>query len=87
MQLRRKLLIGGLSAASLSGVPWCSCYANGKQAPNTVGCTLADADVDRVYPNGTETRLYITGQEPIVHSSGDRDFDRALAQTVRRQII
>jgi hypothetical protein len=38
--------------------------------------------VAAVYPADTETRSYMTGNEPMIPRSGDRDFDYALAQTL-----
>ena len=49
---------------------------------NTFGCCLASQDVDAVYPAGTDTRVFFTGNEPMIPRSGDRDFDYALAQTL-----
>lgn len=85
MPLRRQVLIGGLIAIPAVASPTPPpAHACGVQAPNSCGCMLADADLAQIYPNGTETRLYITGEEQIVLSSGNRDFDRALAQTLAR---
>jgi hypothetical protein len=84
MKYRRQLLFGGLLAVALETAPSCACHARSKQAPNTFGCTLADADIESIYPVGTDTRLYISGQEPILKSSGDSDLDRALAETLAK---
>jgi hypothetical protein len=56
----------------------------GKRTPKTIGCTLDDDDVEKVYPKGTKTMQYRSGEEELVHTSGDRDFDRALAHTLAR---
>lgn len=84
MALRREVLFGGLLTLTFGIGASCACHAQGKQAPNTLGCTLADSDVDRIYPNVAPTGQYFSGKEEIVSSSGDRDFDRALANSLAR---
>jgi len=86
--LRREVLFGGLLVLAFGGGATCACLpqarAQGAQTPHTLGCLLADADVERVYPQGAATGQYRNGQEPLIGSSGNRDFDRALAQTLAR---
>jgi hypothetical protein len=45
---------------------------------------LADDEVDQFLGTSTEQQMFATGNEPIVASSGDREFDYALAQTLSR---
>jgi hypothetical protein len=45
---------------------------------------LHESEVGRYYKQGTETRLYLTGEEPLIPRSGDRDFDSALARTLAK---
>ena len=45
---------------------------------------IADAHLERIYPDGTETRAYLTGNEPIIFNSGDKNFDTALAHTLAK---
>ena len=45
---------------------------------------LAADEVERVYPHGTATRLFSTGNEPMIPHTGDRDFDLALAQSLAK---
>ncbi len=84
MTPRRDVLFGGLLVLAFGGGAACACHAQGQQAPNTLGCWLAESDVERVYPQGTTTGQYRNGQEPLIGSSGNRDFDRALAQTLAK---
>jgi hypothetical protein len=49
---------------------------------HSAGCVLANADIDTVYPPGTETRQFLRGDEPMIEHSANRDFDLALAQTL-----
>jgi hypothetical protein len=46
------------------------------------GCMLSRTEVARYMQTASEQRVYETGREPMVLSSGDRDFDLALAQTL-----
>lgn len=80
MWTRRESIAGGALTLIFGGGS-CGQAANSR-APNSAGCRLADADFDSVYPSGTETRAFISGEEPIIPGSGDRDFDRALARTL-----
>jgi hypothetical protein len=45
---------------------------------------LADDEVDQFLATSTGEQMFATGNEPIVASSGDREFDYALAQTLSR---
>ena len=87
MLTRREVVLGG--ALTLLFGTGCSCGADAAGAasartPSTYGCCLAAGDVDAVYAHGTDTRLYITGNEPMIPRSGDAAFDYALAQTLSK---
>jgi hypothetical protein len=47
------------------------------------GCGLTTGETDAIGAD-KETRRYITGDEPMIPNSGDKDFDYALAQTLAR---
>jgi len=79
MWSRREAIAGGMLTLLFGG--GCAC-AQSSRTPNTFGCCLASQDVDAVYPAGTDTRVFFTGNEPMIPRSGDRDFDYALAQTL-----
>ncbi|MBX5046981.1 neutral zinc metallopeptidase [Rhizobium lentis] len=85
MLSRRSFLIGGVAAPLFS---LCICHAQqfskSERTPNTFGCWLADQDVDSIYPQGTDTRLFASGNEPMIPRSGDKDFDYALAHTLAK---
>jgi len=80
MWTRREAVAGGLLTL-LCG--HCA-RAESLRTPHTFGCCLAGEDVEAVYPNGTDTRVFFTGNEPMIPRSGDRDFDHALAQTLAK---
>ena len=81
MWSRRETIAGGM--LTLLFGPCCA-HADDSRAPHTFGCCLASEDVDKVYPAGTDTRVFFTGNEPMIPRSGDRDFDYALAQTLAK---
>lgn len=81
---RRDVLFGGALVLGFGGAATCACHAQGTQAPHTLGCMLADQDVEKIYPHGAPTAQFRSGQSPMIASSGDRDFDRALAETLSK---
>jgi hypothetical protein len=40
--------------------------------------------LQRIYSRRAETRLYVSGEEPMIMKSGDSDFDFALARTLAK---
>jgi hypothetical protein len=79
MLTRRETVLGGALTMLFAGTNDCACAATARR-----GCRLADTDVDAIFPVGTETGAYVTGQEQIIIGSGDRLFDLALAQTLAK---
>jgi hypothetical protein len=82
MLKRRHVMVGG-SLGILSGMG-CPCLA--EAGPNRhddiYGCMLPDKEVHAFFKTAPDTRMFITGDEPMIHRSGDREFDLALAQTL-----
>jgi hypothetical protein len=83
MWTRREVVAGGALIVAFSQGQRC-CLAANSRAPHSAGCHLADADIDAIYPAGTETRSYIRGDESVIYKSGDSTFDFALAQTLAK---
>lgn len=85
MLSRRSFVVGSIAAPFVGA---CACHAQqftaSDRTPNTYGCWLASEDVDSVYPEGTDTRLFVSGDEPMIPKSGDRNFDYALAHTLSK---
>lgn len=83
MWTRRETLLGGLLT-----IVWCSgshtCAAQTGRVRVGLGCVLEADEAEQVFARATQQQAYITGQEPIIASSGNRDFDYALAQTLSR---
>jgi hypothetical protein len=48
------------------------------------GCMLPHSEVNAFFNTATEARLYVSGDEPIIRKSGNREFDYALAQTLAK---
>jgi hypothetical protein len=82
MLTRRDAVLGGMLTI-VFGVG-CACRAQAAAAPRYYGCRLPEGEVGRYYKAGTDTRLFVTGSEPMIARSGDSDFDMALAQTLAR---
>jgi hypothetical protein len=83
MITRREAAVGGLLTIVWSSIA-CTCRAQAGRNRHTSGCVLADDEVDQFLGTSTEQQMFATGNEPIVASSGDREFDYALAQTLSR---
>jgi hypothetical protein len=99
MTLRREVLFGGLLTFAFGVGASCACHAQAlsqgrsKRTPHTFGCVLAESDVDRVQPihelltldsTNSAAGSSRTGQATLIPNSKDRDFDRALANTLAR---
>jgi hypothetical protein len=80
MQTRRDVALGGLLTIAFGLGAACTCHAQSRPA----GCLIGVDELPRVYPMGTPTAKYVHGSEPIIYSSGERDLDRALAQTLAK---
>jgi hypothetical protein len=78
---RRDVIAAGIAAAS-------SCCLRPLLAQATLrpraGCMLSRAEANRFLDTATEQRLYATGRETMIMSSGDKEFDIALAMTLSR---
>jgi hypothetical protein len=80
MWYRREVVFGGALTVLFGGTSRCFCFD--RSAPHSAGCHLNDRDVLSVYPHGTETQAFYSGNESIILKSGDLAFDYALAQTL-----
>lgn len=84
MLTRREVVAGGLLTIGFMGGT-CPCRAQvSRDIQHPYGCWIPDSELVKIYDAGTETRLYITGDEPMIPKSGDKDFDYALAQTLAK---
>jgi hypothetical protein len=84
MQTRREVVLGGFLSIGFGFGAACPCHAQGLSSHSIAGCLIGDDELPRVYPIGTPTTKYVHGSEPIIYSSGDRNLDRALAQTLAK---
>jgi len=83
MITRRDATIGGLLTIAWTSIA-CACPAHAAGTSAAFGCMLADDEADKILAASSEHQTFTTGNEPIVASSGDREFDYALAQTLSR---
>src|SRR5262249_25562346 len=87
--LTRPQAVVGILTVIRTSMPW-ACWGRAARTRHTFGCMLADDEADQFLATstdthlatGTDTQLSYSGNEPIIASSGDREFDYALAQTL-----
>lgn len=84
MWTRREVVLGGILGLVWIPVPSFTCRAQTTFHSQSFGCTLSDKDAASLFGRAHDTRLYITGNEPIIPKSGDKDFDFALAHTLAK---
>ena len=77
MKTRREVVLGG-ALTILLGSGMCRSAASSKRA----GCIIPAEHATNLLGSTTGEQLFVTGKEPFLRSSGDRDFDYALAQTL-----
>jgi hypothetical protein len=80
---RREAAVGGVLTIVLSSIA-CTCRAQAARTRHTFGCVLADDEAEQFLVTSTGHQTFAYGNEPIIASSGDREFDYALAQTLSR---
>ena len=83
MITRREATVGGLLTIVSSSIA-CTSHAQTARTRHTFGCMLADDEAEQFLSTSTRQQTFATGNEPIIASSGDREFDYALAQTLSR---
>lgn len=69
-------------AGALMGGACCGCGPVRAQPHRIFGCVLPAAQSATYLDRSTKPKLYVTGQEEIIHKSGDSVFDAALARTL-----
>ena len=80
---RREVCSGGL--VLLFGSAIATCCPRHASAQNAIlGCSIPEDEADSFFDRATESRLFATGNEPMIPKSGDRNFDLALAQTLAK---
>lgn len=79
MLTRRCCLAGCFSLLCIPGAT----AAEARHNP-IYGCTLPTDEASTILGANAETRRYVTGKEPMISKSGDKDFDLALARTLAR---
>lgn len=84
MRTRRDIVLGGLLSVAFYLASPCTCFARPIRARRNYGCILSDEEVNQFMDDRTDSRLYITGNEPMIPRSGDKDFDFALAHTLAK---
>lgn len=80
---RRTMLCGGLLTV-LSG-PYGCCHASGHGTFAEGACDIGEQEAKRILEASTTTAAFLPGSETMTHSSGNKNFDLALAHTLARQ--
>jgi hypothetical protein len=80
MLTRRCCVVGG--GLWLLDIP--GAMASGTRHNAIYGCTLTAHETSNILGASSDTRRYVTGDEPMIPQSGDKDFDLALAQTLAK---
>lgn len=83
MYTRREVLYGGLLTLLYSAAPCAHCQTANSN-PTRRSCLLTPDEAESVFERSTETRLYVSGDEPMIPKSGNKNFDLALAQTLSK---
>jgi hypothetical protein len=83
MLTRRESILGGALTLFYCG---CACAQDAHQSerPHGEGCVLEPAQAEPYLATATEPVAFDHGNEPLISSTGDRDFDQALAHTLSR---
>ncbi|MGK7863063.1 ImmA/IrrE family metallo-endopeptidase [Falsiroseomonas sp. E2-1-a4] len=79
---RREVVAGGALSLIWAAEGCCGAHAQG--LPIFLGCAVPPEHAGRVFRYASETRLFVSGNEPMIAHSGDREFDFSLAQTLGR---
>jgi len=81
MITRRDLVVGG-ALTILWSAAGCPCLADAARSRGSFGCMLDGDEAERFLAISSEHQMYAHGEETIVASSGNREFDYALAHTL-----
>jgi hypothetical protein len=80
MMPRRTIVLGGLLTIATVNAR-CACAQTSGEARST-GCLVTPQEAKQLLARTAGVQLFVTGKEAIKLSSGDREFDYALAQTL-----
>ena len=83
MPTRREAVLGGLLTLVWS-CGHSACAEPARRVRQGLGCVLEAEQAEQVFARAGVQQQIITGREPMITSSGNRDFDYALAQTLSR---
>lgn len=84
MFTRREIVLGGFLTLAFSLGNSCACFAQSVRMRQSYGCILSEDDAKQFMDDQTDARLFITGNEPMIPRSGNKDFDLALARTLAK---
>jgi hypothetical protein len=80
---RREAALGGLLSI-IWGAGCHTCGAQVRRARTGFGCVLDPDEAEPFLATASGVQLFVTGKEQVIASTGNREFDYALAQTLSR---
>jgi hypothetical protein len=83
MHTRRETVLGGLLTI-LWGATDCAHAQVDPKTMTPIPCMLDPDEAEPILAVSTQQQAFVTGKEKIIASSGNREFDYALAQTLSR---
>jgi hypothetical protein len=84
MWTRREVLLAGTALVAGAVVEPGAAGAQASRHNRIYGCRLPAAETSAFFQTATESRLYASGDEPMIPVSGNHDFDLALAHTLAK---
>jgi hypothetical protein len=79
MRARREFVLGGLLTILFGSG---GCVHSQSQTVRLRGCSISGPEARRLIGSIGSPPLFISGHEPVIRSSGNRNLDFALAQTL-----
>ena len=80
MLTRREIILGGALTLIWGN---CACAQTGAR-PHGFGCTLEPEEAEAFFATATEPEMFDNAHETLISSTGNREFDYALARTLSR---
>lgn len=84
MVTRRIILRDGLAILLSTVGAQHDCSSKISRSSRPYGCILSQEQSEHYLNENTDTRMYVSGNEPMIPRSGNRNFDLALAKTLAK---
>ena len=84
MWTRRETVVAGLLTILYGASGACACAPGNARTRPRRGCVLTASEAQPYLAKASDTRVFLTGKEPMIPRSGNRNFDLALARTLSK---